>query len=116
MGVNIHIDFTGFPDGSDGKESACNAGGLGSISGSVRSPGEEHSNPIQYSSLGNPIDRRARQATVHGVEEGQAQLNDQHFDFHMTLLSQIFLTVKIKLACLKWKGIKTHQVKQVYLL
>ena len=46
MGMNIHADFMGFPGGSDGKESACNAGGLGSISGSVRSPGEGNSNPL----------------------------------------------------------------------
>ena len=39
----------GFPGGSDGKASACNAGDLGSIPGSGRSPGEENSNPLQYS-------------------------------------------------------------------
>ena len=43
----------GFPGGSDGRESACNAGGLGSIPGSGRSPGGEHSNPLQYSCLEN---------------------------------------------------------------
>ena len=44
----------GFPSGSDGKESACNAGDLGSIPGSGRSPGGEHSNLIHYSYLENP--------------------------------------------------------------
>ena len=39
----------GFPGGSDGIESACNAGDLGSIPGSGRSPGEVHGNPLQYS-------------------------------------------------------------------
>ena len=43
----------GFPGGSDGKESACNAGDLGSISGLGRSPGGEHGNPLQYSYLEN---------------------------------------------------------------
>ena len=43
----------GFPGGSDGKESACNAGDLGSIPGLGRSPGGEHDNPLQYSCLGN---------------------------------------------------------------
>ena len=38
----------GFPGGSDGKESACNAGNLGSIPGLGRSPGEGHGNPVQY--------------------------------------------------------------------
>ena len=44
---------SGFPGGSDGKESACNAGDLGSISGLGRSPGGRHGNPLQYSCLEN---------------------------------------------------------------
>ena len=50
-----------------GKESACQAGDTGSISGSERSPGEGNGNPLQYSSLGNPLDRGAWRATVPGV-------------------------------------------------
>ena len=46
--------FMDFPDGSDGKESACNAGDLGSIPGSGRSPRGGHGNPFQYSCLENP--------------------------------------------------------------
>ena len=46
----------GFPGGSDGKESTCNAGDLGSIPGLGRSPGEENSYPLQYSGLENSID------------------------------------------------------------
>ena len=49
------------------KASACNAGNLGSIPGSGRSPGEGNSNPLQYSCLENPMDRGAWRATVHGV-------------------------------------------------
>ena len=49
----------GFPCGSDGKESTCNAGDLGSIAGLGRSPVEEHGNPLQYSCLENPMDRGA---------------------------------------------------------
>ena len=56
-----------FPGGSDGKASAYNAGDLGLIPGSGRSPGEGNGNPLQYSSLENPMDREAWQATVHGV-------------------------------------------------
>ena len=48
----------GFPDGSDGKESACNAGDLGSIPGSEKSPGEGNGNPPQYSCLENSMDKR----------------------------------------------------------
>ena len=47
----------GFPGGSDGKASACNAGDLGSIPGLGRSPGEGNGNPLQYSCLENPMDR-----------------------------------------------------------
>ena len=59
----------GFPDGSDGKESTYNAGDLGSIPGSGRSPGERHGNPLQYSCLENPMDRGAWWAIVHGVTQ-----------------------------------------------
>jgi len=53
----------GFPGGSDGKESACNSGGLGSIPGSGRSPGEGKGDPLQYSCLENSMDRGARRDT-----------------------------------------------------
>ena len=56
----------GFSGGSDGKESACSTGDLGSIPGLGRSPGEGHSNPLQYSCLENSMNRGAWQATVHG--------------------------------------------------
>ena len=46
----------GFPGGSDGKASACNAGALGSIPGWGRFPGEGNGNPLQYSCLENPMD------------------------------------------------------------
>ena len=52
-----HHPFLGFPGGSDDKESACNAGDLGSIPGLGRSPGGGHGNPLQYSFLENPLDR-----------------------------------------------------------
>ena len=49
----------GFPGGSDSKESACNAGDLGSIPGLGRSPGGGHGNPLQYSCLENPHGQRS---------------------------------------------------------
>ena len=57
----------GFPGGSVGKESVCNSGDPSSISGSGRSYGEGDGNPLQYSCLGNPMDRGSWQATVYGV-------------------------------------------------
>ena len=57
----------GVPGSSVGKESACNAGALGLIPGSGRSPGEGNGNPLQYSCLESPMDRGVWRATVHGV-------------------------------------------------
>ena len=61
-----------FPGGSDGKASAYNAGDLGSIPGSGRSPGEGSGDPFQYSCLENPMDGGAWQATVHGAAKSRA--------------------------------------------
>ena len=60
---------SGFPGGSDGKDSACNAGDPGSISGWGRSPGEGNGYPLQFSSLEISMDRGAWQATVCGVAD-----------------------------------------------
>ena len=51
--------FLGFPGGSDGKESACNAGDLGSMPGLGSFPGGGHGNPVQYSCLENPHGQRS---------------------------------------------------------
>ena len=55
-----------FPGGSDGKESACSAGDLGSLPGLGRSPGEGHDYALQYSFLENSMDRGAWQAIDQG--------------------------------------------------
>ena len=56
------VSSSGFPAGWDGKESACNAGDLGLIPGSERSPEKGNGNPLQYSCLENSMDRGAWQA------------------------------------------------------
>ena len=67
-----HLSSTlGFTSSSGVKASACNAGDLGLILGLGRSPGEGNGNPLQYSCLENFMDRRAWQATVHGVAESR---------------------------------------------
>jgi len=66
--------FLGFPCGSTGKESSCNAGNLGLIPGLGRSPGEEKGYPLQYSGLENSMDY-----AVYGVTKSQTQLSDFHF-------------------------------------
>ena len=59
----------GFPDGSDSKESACNAGDLGLIPGLGRSPGRGHGNTRQYSCLENPHGQRGLAAAVREIAE-----------------------------------------------
>ena len=61
----------GFPGGSDGKESACTVGDVGSIPGSGRFPEEGNGYPFQYSCLENPLDRGAWWAIVQGVAKSQ---------------------------------------------
>ena len=60
-----------FPGGSLVKNPPANAGDVSSVLGSGRSPGEENGNSLQYSCLGNPIDRGVWWATVHGVGKSQ---------------------------------------------
>ena len=59
----------GFPGGSDAKESACNEGDLGLISGLEKFPGGGNGNPLQYTCLEKPMDRGAWLATIYGVTE-----------------------------------------------
>ena len=71
--------FCGFPGDTNGKEPAANAGDIrevGSIPGTGRSPGERHSNPLQYSCLENPMYRGAWWAMVQRVAKSHTQLSD----------------------------------------
>ena len=72
----------GFPSGLAGKESACNAGDLGSIPGLGRSPGEGKGSPLQYSGLENSMD-----CVVHGVAKSRTRLSD--FCFHSSCIALI---------------------------
>ena len=74
--VCVCFFFNSFPGGSDGKESACNAGDQDLIPGSGRFPGEGNGYPLQYSYLENSTDRGAWQATVPGVAKNGTQLSD----------------------------------------
>ena len=64
---NLSPLSVGLPRWSSGNESACQEGDANSIPGSGRSPGEGNGNPLQYSCLGNPMNRGVWWATVHGV-------------------------------------------------
>ena len=82
----------GFPDSSDGNESAHSMGDLGLIPGSARSRRERNGNPLQYSCLENPMDRGDRWITVHAFTNSQTRLSNSdlidqvHFHLHMLSL------------------------------
>ena len=77
--------WCGFPGGSEVKASACNAGDMGSIHRSGRSPGEGNSNPLQYSCLENPMDGGAWWATVHGAAKSRDTTKWLNFHFSSEL-------------------------------
>ena len=68
--------FRGFPGGSEVKNLSSNAGNMGSILGSGRSPGEGYGSPLQYSCLENPMYRGAWCAIVPGVTKNRIRLMD----------------------------------------
>ena len=78
-----------FPGDLDGKESACNAGDLGSVTGSGRFAGEGNGYPLQYSGLENSNDRGTWQAM--GLQRVGTKLSDFHFQ------ALLFLSL-----CLLW--------------
>ena len=71
--------WKGFPGGSVVKNLPANAGDMGSIPGLGRSPGERNGNPLQYSCLGNPMDRKVWQAAVHGVTKEPETVTKQMY-------------------------------------
>ena len=74
----MYKNFMGFPRWLSGKESACQAEDAGSIPGSGRSSGERKGNPLQYSCLGNPMDRGAWWAIVPGITRVMQDLKTKH--------------------------------------
>jgi len=70
---------------SDRKESACNAGDMGSIPGLGRSPGGGHSNPLQYSCLENPVDRKSWWAVIHRIAKSQTRLRQPNTHAHLPI-------------------------------
>ena len=78
----MRLVYMGFPCGSAGKESSCNVGDLGSVSGLGRSPGEGSSYPLQCSVLEKSMD-----SIVHGVKKSQTQLSNFYFSEGLRRLS-----------------------------
>ena len=76
MYLRVFIHMYGSPGGSVVRNLPANAGDTGSIPRSGKIPGEVNGNPLQYSCLGNPMDREAWRATAHGVTKSQTCLRD----------------------------------------
>ena len=79
----------GFPGGTVVKNLPANAGNLrdaGSVPRSRRSHGGGNGNPLQYSCMGNPMDRGAWQATIHGVTKSQKRLSTHILSYTMKIL------------------------------
>ena len=107
--LSHHKQGKGFPDGSVGKDSACNAGDLGLIPGLGRSSGEGNGYLLQYSCLGNPMDREAWWATVHRVinksETTKHRLYDQevfskNYQLSLCLQSENGYLKNLKIICM----------------
>ena len=78
------------------KNPPANAGDLGLIPGSGRSPGERNSHPFQYSCLRNPMDRGTWRAIVHGVTKSRTQLRDWHLTLTHAFLQWRFCLLFIE--------------------
>ena len=95
--VIYYLCNLGLPRWLSDKESTCQARDMGFIPGLERSPGEGNGNPLQYSCLGNPLDRGACWATVHGVTE-----SDMFYWLNSSTLGQKNLCISVSL-CIKWE-------------
>ena len=90
-----HVSLA-FPGGSEVENLPANAGDEGSIPGSERSPGDQNGNPLQYSCLGNPMDREAWRATILSIIKSQTQLST-HAHIQLSLI--FFIQFNIKRCC-----------------
>ena len=110
QGPRHHTSFSwnlclpSFPGGSEGKESACNTGDLGSIPELGRSPGKGNGNPLQYSCLENPMDGGSLWATVHGVPKSQIWLSNKHLCVCVCLSTviRIYSDIRNELVMTTW--------------
>ena len=92
----LNFKVQGFPHSSISKEFACNAGDLGLIPGSGRSPGEGNGNPLQYSCLENPVDGGPWQAIVHGVARVRHDLVTKERERISCLMAVVYIILSFK--------------------
>ena len=90
---------------------AGDAGNLGSILGLGRSPGVGNGSPLQYSCLGNLMDRGAWQCTVHGVAQSQTQLS-VHATRSASDFPQYFLRTYLSKAPREWRCNRNQRLKR----
>ena len=102
----VHLKEKG---GSDGKESACSVGNLGSVPGSGRSPGEGNGSTLQYSCLENPKDKGGWRATECGV--GKSRTHVSSWDFHFQLCKHAFKDERLYRCAFKDEYISVYQNK-----
>ena len=100
----INRNELGFLGGSDGKESTCNVGDLGSIPGLGRFPGEGNGILPQYSCLGNPMDGGAWWATVHGVKKVSGMIEQQSTHTASAQMPRYRVSHKQKEECIERKS------------
>ena len=109
LGIFIYKQFcwTYIKNGSEVKASARNAGDLGLIPGSGRSPGEGNGNPLQYSCLENSMDRGAWRATVYGVAKSRTRLGDftlLHFIWKIAMqVKYVYFDLKVNVYVLEMR-------------
>ena len=108
--------YKGFPDGSAGKESACNAGDTrdtGLILGSGRSPKEGNGNALQYSCLENPTDREAWQSTIQRSQRvGHNWATKRTIDYYIMQVFNIFHWLQIHF---HWESLTSSLVSWIFL-
>ena len=87
-------------------ESACNAGDPGSVPGLGRSPGEGNGNPLQYSCLGNHMDRGAWRAAIHGIAKSWTRcVTDFHFHFFTFRLENMMTEIRNLMGLPRWRSV-----------
>ena len=99
MSISVRLKFTichkacnfGFPGGSDGTASACNAGDPGSIPGLGRSPGKENGNPLQFLCLEKSYGQRSLVGYSPWGRKESDTIEQLHFHFHVILFQTVLL-------------------------
>ena len=96
--TDMIVTKQGFPGGSDGEESACNAGDLASISGLGRSPGEGHGNPLQCSCLENPHGQRS----LEGCSPWGRKESDTTEQLSNNNNCWVQISARLLISCMAW--------------